>query len=341
MRALPRVVKLALLAGILLVVVLIARSCFPNSHHASQVPSEAAGDPHPVHATETGYSNQSQHPLPNLNPRLDSDAGRPEPIRHELRPENAVDCVRDGTGRLNCGDCSLDSDCPAGRGCVLDPSARRTVCLGSNCQHDSDCPAGVCLRLTGGTASSTVVQRCTPRGDRQLNAPCLGVGTVNRCAAGLECSIAAGGICRPSCESADCPADQQCVREDLVSVCVSACRQDSDCGGNGLSCELVSGTLKQCLRRVGENCLLEDAGCGVGEQCVRSLRAGTIRFACRVACDPLAPSCPDRGVCGSWGTRSVCFSPCNPENFERDCPAQHTCSTVDEEGTTWGCMPRE
>lgn len=292
----------------------------------------------------------TSEPSPRTNAREDTrgvasvpssiaiDAGGAE--RLEATPANTIDCSRDETGRLSCGECGIDSDCPVGKGCVLDATSRRTVCLGSNCQQDSDCPTGACVLLTGGTASNAVVRRCASRGDRELNASCLGVGTSNRCAPGLECSIAAGGVCRPSCETNDCPTGQQCVREEMVSVCLNSCSEDSACG-EGLTCELVTGTLKQCLRRVGTNCLREDAGCGAGEQCVRSLRAGTIRFQCVLSCDPFSPQCPNGGVCGSWGTRSVCFAPCKPENLGRDCLPNHTCATVDEEGRTWGCTPQE
>lgn len=137
--------------------------------------------------------------------------GRHSGVVATPQPENSVDCSRDETGRLSCGECGIDSDCPMGKGCVLDATSRRTVCLGSNCQRDSDCPTGACVLLTGGTASNAVVRRCASRGDRELNASCLGVGTSNRCAPGLECSIAAGGVCRPSCETSDCPTGQQCV----------------------------------------------------------------------------------------------------------------------------------
>lgn len=255
-------------------------------------------------------------------------------------PASGLRCTLDDGGTFTCGSCRVDSDCPPGQGCVANRETRGFECMASDCEEDVHCfPGSVCRAVTNG-ATGLVVRRCTPEGQRSEGEPCDSgyVSSTSACREGLVCL---SGRCRTRCRldaPASCPLGYSC--EDTLDGpgCHPDCR-DLGCPRGQRCKRLNDDSSYQCLASVQGDC--PETACGEGERCnMRLFRAHGV-FWCARLCNPLlADSCPAGQICGMGGaTVSTCYRSCDPLNLD-SCGEGWKCSTVSEDLTQWGCMPK-
>ncbi len=159
--------------------------------------------------------------------------------------------------------CASDADCAslAGTTC-LDNGTGTTSCMSAPGCHlaSTDCPRGTtCQPLPGQTSRLALARACEPRG---YCAPCQ---TDLDCAdAGAACVLDRNGagfcsqLCQPGGTSCDPGADCQgtpngnfCIPkggtcQGDASSC-SACRDDSDCGSQGICTQVAETTERYCI----------------------------------------------------------------------------------------------
>ena len=265
----------------------------------------------------------------------DSDDAWLDALPPEIRRQ-AMRCSPGG--RVPCGDCASDTDCPAENACLLDPQRHRKVCLPSMCKADVDCEPSTVCRTVNITLSAPGVRRCVPLGTEPAGQPCRlnPAEATESCSAGLLCVL---GICGASCrpDGPACPSGGRCLSTDDGWGCSPSC-EGTTCP-DGQSCIPVGGPgVSICARQIGKRC--EDSPCAAGEVCMSETNRehATVAFICRKKCSAFEPkSCPVGQVCGRAGRGSVCYRACDPQGH--DCPASEECMTVNEEQTLWGCRP--
>jgi len=294
------------------------------------LPREPSPQPSPPHAKPAAsFTSSSPSSLPSRLP----------PFSEELAPDglpaSAMHCTFDG-GVMTCGACRMDSDCPAGQGCVANRETRRMECLSSDCEEDAHCFPGFTCRAANTGESGPIIRRCTPEGVRSEGERCDS-GYISRngsCREGLRCI---GEVCTRPCRLEDptsCPMGHTCEEGMDGPGCVADCRQ-LGCP-NGQRCKHIKDSRYQCLEAVIGTC--PETPCAEGELCVKRLPRGRGAFWCARACNPIfADSCPSGYVCGMASpTTSACFRACDPHDF-RSCDEGWTCGTVSEDMTLWGC----
>lgn len=253
-------------------------------------------------------------------------------------PANAMRCSFDG-GVMHCGDCRLNSDCPAGKGCVANRQTRRLECMESDCEEDMHCFPGFVCRQSSREETGPIIRRCTPVGQRRLGESCDNsfVSTSGACQEGLLCHR---GVCSLPCRLGDatsCPEGQRCEEGDDGAACFSDCR-DQGCPA-GQRCKHLSGGDYECLAEVHGEC--PEIPCAEGERCNKRVMRGRGVFWCARRCNPLLPeSCPPDQLCGhAGGTESTCYRRCDPQDLD-SCGEGARCSTVAEDMSLWGCVPK-
>ncbi len=268
-----------------------------------------------------------------------SSLSRPPASSEEFAPDglpaSAMHCTFDG-GVMTCGSCRMDSDCPAGQGCVANRETRRMECLSSDCEEDAHCFPGFACRAANRGDSGPIIRRCTPEGVRGEGETC-DPGYISRggaCREGLRCVSA---VCTVPCRRNDptsCPDGYTCREGVDGPGCVPDCRQ-LGCP-NGQRCKHIRDSNHQCLVSVVGTC--PETPCAEGELCVKRLPRGRGAFWCARACNPIFPdSCPSGYVCGMASpTTSACFRACDPHDVS-SCDEGWTCGTVSEDMRLWGC----
>ncbi len=250
-------------------------------------------------------------------------------------PASAMHCTFDG-GVMTCGACRMDSDCPAGKGCVANRETRRMECLSSDCEEDAHCFPGFTCRAANTGETGPIIRRCTPEGVRSEGERCDS-GYISRngaCREGLRC---VREVCTRPCRLEDptgCPAGHTCTEGMDGPGCVVDCRQ-LGCP-QGQQCKLIKDSRYQCLESVEGTC--PETPCAEGERCVHWVSRGRGTFWCARSCNSIFPdSCPSGYVCGrATRTTSACFRACDPNNVD-SCEDGWLCGTVSEDMSLWGC----
>lgn len=254
------------------------------------------------------------------------------------RPANLMDCAFDG-GAFSCGQCTTDSDCPSGQGCIIDYDRGTFTCAASECEDDSHCFPGSVCRVAAGGAPGPVIRRCLLSGVRIEGEPCsrLPASRDEACEEGLLCiNHHCGTPCAPG-KPESCPEGYTCEESPSGAACLPDCRKQG-CPTDTQCASLNDGAF-QCLNLVVDECS-DTKPCADGAQCIvrgRGARAG--RF-CAAACDSWrTDSCSGNQVCGIGGpTGSSCYAKCDPQELNA-CPQGWLCTTVTEDLQTWGCLP--
>jgi hypothetical protein len=295
------------------------------------VASSQANEPQPlpqdISAPWTSEPQSAPVSLPPTNQEIAADG----------LPASGMRCSSDG-GVVRCGDCWIDSDCPAGRGCVANRETRRFECLESECEEDVHCfPGFVCRRAAGG-GTGPIIRRCIPVGERREGEPCdtLFVSTAGACQEGLICHR---GVCSIPCrlgDAASCPQDYVCEEGSNGVACFPDCRVRGCPGGQRY--KRLNGEDFECLEQVQGEC--PEKPCAEGERCNMRVSRGRGVFWCARLCNPLLPdSCPADQICGvGGGSASTCFRRCDPMDLD-SCGEAAQCATVSEDMTQWGCTP--
>jgi hypothetical protein len=252
-------------------------------------------------------------------------------------PANGLRCTSDG-GVFHCGDCRLDSDCPAGKGCIVNKETRRFECMDSECEEDAHCFPGFVCRGASRGSTGPIIRRCMPVGQRREGEPCdsLFVSSAGACQEGLICHRA---VCSAPCrleDAASCPQGYACEAGDDGAACFPDCRV-LGCPG-GQRCKRLNNGDFQCLEQVHGEC--PETPCAVGERCNMRVLRGRGVFWCARLCSPLrADSCPADQICGVGGGEfSTCYPRCDPMDLD-SCGEGERCTTISEDMLQWGCMP--
>lgn len=255
-------------------------------------------------------------------PPMELPADAPAIVKRAAQAGARVSCTH-VDGKMDCGACLTDNDCPEGQGCTLDVVTKRTVCLASDCRVDADCGADKrCLPLRYGDDGATAT-RCYPVGTKRVDETCGGMheqGT--ECAAGLVCTA---GLCRPACKSsADCADGETC---QLTPA--------------GASCDVTS---------------CEHVTCAAGEHCARGICHTGVDCSDPHACQP-GYRCTMHGLGKHWS--GVCSKPCRNDDtcgagsicvdgsceqmcelgVPQGCPDGTVCSSQDPSSGRFGCRP--
>lgn len=254
-----------------------------------------------------------------------------------IRPANMMSCPLEEAFR--CGECTTDSDCPAGRGCVINYAKGVFECADSECEEDDHCFPGSVCRVVAGGAPGPVIRRCLLTGARSGGEPCsrLPATPEEACGEGLLC---VNDLCGPPCvpgSREDCPAGYVCENSPRGAACLPDCRK-LGCP-EGKACEQLGGGVFQCLSLVVDTCD-DERPCAQGEHCITRGRKGRAGRFCSAPCEAWKPSsCSEGFVCGVGGpTLSTCYRKCDPRDLGT-CPAGWLCTTVTEDLQTWGCLP--
>jgi len=260
---------------------------------------------------------------------LDGGTGR--------RPANLMNCPL--AEAFRCGECTTDSDCPAGRGCVINYSKGVFECAESECEEDHHCFPGSVCRVAAGGAPGPVIRRCLLAGERAAGEPCsrLPATPDEACGEGLLCvNDLCGRPCVPGSRE-DCPVGYVCEDSPLGAACLPDCRQPG-CS-EGRACTQLNGGVFQCLALVVDECG-DEKPCAQGANCITRGRKGRAGRFCSSPCAAWKPSsCPEGFVCGVGGpTLSTCYRKCDPQDLNT-CPTGWLCMTVTEDLQTWGCLP--
>jgi hypothetical protein len=278
-----------------------------------------------------------------------------------------VDCPQamycGASRRLGCvsaTSCATAADCVAFPATTCaDDGAGAMSCLGQpGCHIDStDCPTGAaCQALPGQTTKLALIRACVPRG---YCAPCQ---TVLDCAdtnAACVLDRKGAGFCSRLCQpgGTSCDPGASCQSTPQGNTCVpkggtcqgdaspcSACRDDSDCGSQGI-CNLVEETgerycIEPCQGTTCPNapggepmdCCTDPAGCGqVLNDCLpRQFPNAYPRFATGCWLQPcqINGDCPSGELCDirsetqvsntelvtACGTVGVCRAPHDPSD---------------------------
>jgi hypothetical protein len=297
---------------------------------AMAVVSSPANEPQPAQQDTSALSSAVPQSAPVSLPPTHSE------ISGDGLPANGMRCTNDG-GVLRCGDCWMDSDCPAGRGCVANRETRRFECRESECEEDVHCfPGFVCLRAAGGD-TRPIIRRCTPVGQRREGEPCdIGfVSTAGACQEGLICHR---GVCSVPCrleDPASCPDGYACEEGSNGVACFRDCRAQGCPGGQ--RCKSLGEGDFECLEQVQGEC--PETPCAEGERCNMRVSRGRGVFWCARLCDPLrADSCPADQICGRRG--GTCYRRCDPMDLD-SCGEGQRCSNISDDMTQWGCKPIE
>jgi hypothetical protein len=252
-------------------------------------------------------------------------------------PASGLRCTQDG-GVFQCGACRIDSDCPAGKGCIANRETRRFECMESECEEDAHCFPGLVCRNVSRQSTGPVIRRCVPVGQRREGESCdlLFVSTAGACQEGLVCHR---GVCSTPCrleDPASCPEAYACEEGSNGAACFPDCRKRGCPGGQ--RCKRLNDQDYQCLEQVHGEC--PETPCGEGERCNQRISRGRGVFWCARLCDPIrADSCPADQVCGvGGGTVSTCYRRCDPMDPD-SCGPGGRCTTITEDMTQWGCRP--
>jgi hypothetical protein len=252
-------------------------------------------------------------------------------------PANGLRCTYDG-GVFHCGDCRLDSDCPAGKGCIANRETRRFECMESECEEDAHCFPGFVCRSASRGSTGPIIRRCMPVGQRREGEPCDSsfVSTAGACQEGLICHRA---VCSAPCrleDAASCPQGYACEEAENGAACFPDCRVRGCPGGQ--QCKRLNNGDVQCLEQVHGEC--PETPCAEGERCNMRVLRGRGVFWCARLCNPLrADSCPADQICGVGGGEfSTCYRRCDPMDLD-SCGEGERCTTISEDMLQWGCMP--
>jgi hypothetical protein len=253
------------------------------------------------------------------------------------RPANLMTCPT--AEAFRCGECATDSDCPAGRGCVINYSKGLFECAESECEEDHHCFPGSVCRVAAGGAPGPVIRRCLLVGARSAGEPCsrLPATPEEACGEDLLCvNDLCGHPCVPGSRE-NCPEGHVCVGSPRGAACLPDCRK-LGCP-EGKACTQLNGGAFQCLSLVVDECS-DEKPCAQGANCITRGRKGRAGRFCSSPCEAWKPSsCPDGFVCGVGGpTLSTCYRKCDPQNLDT-CSAGWLCMTVTEDLQTWGCLP--
>ncbi|MCY1017571.1 hypothetical protein [Pyxidicoccus sp. MSG2] len=254
------------------------------------------------------------------------------------RPANLMNCSSDG-GTFRCGECTTDSECPAGQGCIINFGKGTFECAASECENDSGCFPGSVCRVAAGGAPGPVIRRCLLAGVRLAGESCSRWPATREeaCGEGLLCiNHRCGPPCTPG-EPEACPEGYSCEESPSGAACVSDCRGQG-CP-TGKQCAALNGGVHQCLNLVVDECS-DEKPCAQGENCIVRGRVGHAGRFCAAACDSWkTDSCSGAQVCGMGGpTGSACYAKCDPQDLST-CPQGWLCTTVTEDLQTWGCLP--
>ncbi|QSQ20912.1 hypothetical protein JY651_37675 [Pyxidicoccus parkwayensis] len=298
--------------------------------HASTDLHVAARKPDQVRSSSAPVSSEGDDASEEVATLLD---GRKGP-----RPSNLMNCQFDG-GTFRCGECTTDSDCPAGQGCVIDYGKGTFTCAASECEDDSHCFPGSVCRVAAGGAPGPVIRRCLQTGVRLLGEPCsrLPATRDEACEEGLLCiNHHCGTPCTPG-EAGTCPDGYTCEESPSGAACLPDCRK-LGCSSDK-QCAPLNGGAFQCLDLVVDECS-DEKPCAGGAQCIVRGRGGRAGRFCAAACDSWkVESCGGNQVCGIGGpTGSACYAKCDPQDLDT-CPQGWLCTTVTEDLQTWGCLP--
>lgn len=273
----------------------------------------------------------------------DIDGLKSSTVEDERRGAQAIigkNCPEDGGVAKNCIRCMTNADCGKQETCGVD-HAGGISCLESDCDSDEDCEPGFSCRQVGIPGQSSGVSQCR-RGTAKEGQACsiqgppeltcdrlLTCGPDNRCVR----------ACDPSKKEAQCREGEMCAHHSWTGgYCHTPCKLDADCdpgetcvryGIYGSLCRVQVGTVSNC----------STSTCPAGMACQIFLNARSVAFDCASCCSPIDPhTCMPNEVCGqshSSDCLSVCYRSCAGA---KDCGPGETCSTVNEEGTVWGCV---
>jgi len=187
-------------------------------------------------------------------------------LRCRLRPTHA--CPDEGCGGgqvcddLACGKCAAPCECREHRDCPRGTRCRGCECV-LGCRDDDDCDGDLgCDPVTGNC------QECTCSENEQ-------------CEAGLYCDSC---FCREGCRAdEECPPWTVCSGESHNCQPLVECRQDIECGRNGLCVDT------RCVENPG---LCEDGATACGGQW--DWRVGDYRC---IRDTEQVPNCPDGNAC--------------------------------------------
>lgn len=252
------------------------------------------------------------------------EAGPPARIPPNA-PATWMDCSFKN-GKLNCGECVSDTECPEGQACIRNGTTRKNYCLRNTCEEDQECPTGFrCEQLNDGI-SGPPVKGCVPIGIKAEGETCSFQRKeyAESCQAGLIC---AGGICRRSCPAdpdVQCPEGQVCSDSGEGLAC-----RPSGC--NHVVCDLGY-ICNQGFCIKGDDC--NKTGCPQGQSCIVAGYGQKYVTECLYKCQD--GQCPNDLLCG---IQNICYPPCDSSNPD-SCPAGKICTTINEEMTQWGCQAR-
>lgn len=214
--------------------------------------------------------------------------------------------------------CGPNGECEAPLGCLFDVRYTRSTCTDSQCLTDPQCPEDATCRILTTWGGGPSVRRCIPVGLRKEGEGCIDLapdkehacvadllcggqdgwcsrpcrpGDTTGCPKGFFCAdTTPQPVCLPTCETQECPPDQQCIPfKEGSSVCARVygpnCRQ-TPCP-DGRKCDVAyepphpGKVWMECVEECGEGL----PPCGTGKVCDG--------YHCLPACDPHGPE-----VCG-------------------------------------------
>ncbi len=224
--------------------------------------------------------------------------------------------------------CTMDEQCPPAQRCEIVTSCGAARCHGNacvpigTCTSTTDCRGGNCIAGMCAPAPTCGADGSCPDGlvcDRGSNTCRPMTTTTSTCTGDDDCEgedvICAAGACTPAvpCEtSAECAADQRCIRD----YCRAPCTMDAECGGQRFRCDTATG---ECQARC-----LGDGTCPQQQICEMNL---CVAEQCRTTADCMAPNLRCAGADRGHG-RCEEFTPCDPQNPM--CPANTTCNAQGE-----------
>jgi hypothetical protein len=334
----PKVTKRTGLLLALLAVPLLAGTLLLLAGRGEGPPApsvEAAPERWPVATSERPTGPKASSPPPPSAPPPETAPATVEEKLAAMEKSGIplVECGADG----KCGECTTDSECPRGKGCVYVRARRGWRCLPSSCQTEADCAEGQRCLVANDTRAGPPIRRCLEAGALQEGEECVDPRTVETaCALGLDCI---SGHCRLECDPKvphPCAAGAKCVATFSGSGCVPSCASDGDCAG-GQVCRPY-GSYRQCVVQVRPDCAA--LACTPPATCETAYGPGKMAYECVTGCDPLGPGapCAEGFVCGAYGTRSRCYQRCHRFAEVNECPSGQSCSPVMEDKSEYGCI---
>jgi hypothetical protein len=254
-----------------------------------------------------------------------------------------VICKVSDAGVPYCGSCKVHEDCKRDEACTISPKTLLLECIAGNCKQDTDCGGDEVCRAV---IEDGTVKRCVAPGGRYQGERChpYAQDPAKQCQEGLVC---VDQFCQTPCDKtnpASCKEGTHCTDTREGPACeADSCTKIGCPEGN--TCLTLGDAKPHCFEgAVGDNCFLHP--CPKGEACVAAdgMKADTIAFQCRKACDPMTPSsCPKGFVCGRGGAADgapACFKKCDPPHgltcdFVK---AGEICRTIDETLNLSGCV---